>query len=189
MIRPSGQSSHAEISLEIMAEYYGGPLGVPRRKAKQALSLIEGKHPRESQEPPDVNALMFSWRVGSADMDGNWGWANIEITLLFSDIIPKLHNFETMKWGELKGPHHHFVRELMYVTARGKNMATSDRPTISGTNEPLRQETDPQPTCCGLRLRTEVLREGYFQILALVSPALAEIAYSEEHASEEKALP
>ncbi len=51
----------------------------------------------------------FRWDVRNADFDGEYGWKKVEIKTLFREIIPKLRQFESMKWGEIEGEDSHFV--------------------------------------------------------------------------------
>ena len=52
---------------------------------------------------------MFKWGVASAELDGKWGWEDVEVKLLFFDIISKLQNFETMNWSSVEATGSHFV--------------------------------------------------------------------------------
>ena len=53
--------------------------------------------------------MPFRWSVDRVDWDGPLGWRDVPITELFRVIIPKLHNYETMKWSEIEGASSHFV--------------------------------------------------------------------------------
>ena len=83
----------------------------PRRKkrVKQKETPSIGKKPKEPHVVPNYDANNFRWSVRSADLNGNWGWGQVAISLLFTKIIPKLQNFETMTWGNIQGSGSHFV--------------------------------------------------------------------------------
>ena len=54
--------------------------------------------------------MPFRWRVNRyLDWDGPWGWCHIEIHNLLCELVPKLHDYETMTWSEVEGPQCHFV--------------------------------------------------------------------------------
>ena len=53
--------------------------------------------------------MLFRWSVDRVDWEGAWGWGDVRITELFSEIIPKLLDFETMKWWEVERGGSHFV--------------------------------------------------------------------------------
>lgn len=36
-------------------------------------------------------------------MDGDWGWRLVETDLLFGEVLPKLHDYESMTWSEVEG--------------------------------------------------------------------------------------
>jgi hypothetical protein len=52
----------------------------------------------------DVSDKKFNWRVSDIDFEGPFGWDGADIRQLMSDIVPKLHNYETMTWSEVDGP-------------------------------------------------------------------------------------
>lgn len=58
---------------------------------------------------PNVTTQPFRWRTDEVEHDGPFGWHTIGLPLLFCDVIPKLQNFETMKWAEIEGGSSHFV--------------------------------------------------------------------------------
>lgn len=47
------------------------------------------------------------WHIGSLDVEGKWGWENIEKEFFFVNILPKIKNFESMFWNEILGRKSH----------------------------------------------------------------------------------
>ena len=54
------------------------------------------KIPRAGASVNQIARSQFKWRVEDADFGGRWSWDNSSVRELFEEIIPKLHNFETM---------------------------------------------------------------------------------------------
>ena len=82
-----------------------------RRKRARQVESPPGKRPKHpKQVESNVHSMNFQWRVDAIDLEGDWGWQRATIEVLFKKIIPKLHQFETMTWGQLEGSsNHHFV--------------------------------------------------------------------------------
>ena len=49
------------------------------------------------------------WKVARIDDDSPWGWNQITCPDFLRNIWDKMHNFETMTWGEILGRHHHAI--------------------------------------------------------------------------------
>lgn len=82
-----------------------------KKVPKQDLSPYRPRVPREAPNKIDIANSHFEWRVGSVDFDGAWGWATVGIRDFFRDILPKLHDFESMTWAQIEGPKKsHFIR-------------------------------------------------------------------------------
>ena len=64
-------------------------------------------------------------------MRGKWGWEGVAITLLFSEIIPKLQNFETMNWGSVEGAASHSVSFDQLCTDAQERLATLQKDDMS----------------------------------------------------------
>ena len=80
------------------------------KRARRQERPSPTKVPRVGSSGNEVARSQFRWRVENVDFDGRWGWENSNIRTLFEEVIPKLHNFETMTWSELEGAdQHHFV--------------------------------------------------------------------------------
>jgi hypothetical protein len=55
-------------------------------------------------ERPDVQGAKFCWRVTDIDWDGPWGWSQASCRQLLDDVLPRLHDLESMTWGQVDGP-------------------------------------------------------------------------------------
>lgn len=87
-------------------------MGKKGRKQPGAVVLPadRGKTPRGGAIADRVGGMRFSWRVDLVDFDGNWGWEKATARVVLSEVVPKLHNFETMNWADVEGPSgSHFV--------------------------------------------------------------------------------
>ena len=82
---------------------------------RKGISSNYGKDTKISKSPKispsfktgyDENPV---WQVGTIDLDGPFGWREIEIEFLLSEILPKVQNFESMKWSEILGPNNHEI--------------------------------------------------------------------------------
>lgn len=60
------------------------------------------KVPRRAEQP-NVQGQPFRWRVDDIDWDGMWGWSQATCEQLLKDIVPHLHNLESMTWGQVEG--------------------------------------------------------------------------------------
>ncbi|MDE0322286.1 MAG: hypothetical protein OXN27_00060 [Candidatus Poribacteria bacterium] len=49
------------------------------------------------------------WKVARIDDDSPWGWNQITCPDFLRKIWDKMHNFETMTWGEILGRNHHAI--------------------------------------------------------------------------------
>lgn len=62
------------------------------------VEVAGGRRPAVARTPQSDPTI--SWRVGSMDVDGRWGWAGLD-----GDTVRLVHQklaaFETMTWGEL----------------------------------------------------------------------------------------
>lgn len=73
------------------------------------LPSARDKKPAGGGLAANVPKMPFRWRVNQLDWDGAWGWADIPSEVLLREIVPKLHDYETQKWGEIEGDRNHFV--------------------------------------------------------------------------------
>jgi hypothetical protein len=50
-----------------------------------------------------------SWRTHNVDLEGPWGWRDVPAELIFTEIVPKLHEYESMRWADFAGTRNHDV--------------------------------------------------------------------------------
>ena len=68
------------------------------------------KSPAVSADYTSPKDLRPVWRVDLLQREGPYGWQAVTGSLLWTQIIPKLRNFETMTWSEVLGRQNHPVR-------------------------------------------------------------------------------
>lgn len=87
------------------------------RKRAFAQSIPSGDK-RSRREEQNVLQQTPVWSFEVLDIKGQWGWDNDEVkSQLWTEIVPKLQNFETMTWAEIsqvaggrrRGNNHHHV--------------------------------------------------------------------------------
>lgn len=61
------------------------------------------KTPRGTDKAEQYNAAKFCWRSDWIDLDGEWGFRGVDCEALWNEVIPRLHDLETMTWGEIYG--------------------------------------------------------------------------------------
>lgn len=59
--------------------------------------------------PADFMGRLFTWNTGRVDLDGAYGWNKATMKIVLQEIIPKLQNFGTTTWEEVKKTGSHFV--------------------------------------------------------------------------------
>lgn len=67
------------------------------------------------------------WGFGIADLEGDWGWRSTATKVWWSNILPKLRDFESMTWAEImqaaggraRGTNNHFVK-VRNLTSQAK---------------------------------------------------------------------
>jgi hypothetical protein len=62
----------------------------------------QAKAPRRADQP-NVQGQSFRWRVDDIDWKGPWGWMHATCEDLLTYIVPRLHNLESMTWGQVDG--------------------------------------------------------------------------------------
>ena len=72
----------------------------------------KGGEPRSEKKPRNVPVedpftLKPVWQISRIDLEGPWGWTNIDKKLFFDKIIPRIRDFETMRWKEILGHDNH----------------------------------------------------------------------------------
>lgn len=103
-----------------------------RRPAKQPQARTlpaGGKQPRTAPrgDPALHDRETIVWAFGIADLEGQWGWRTAAARVWWTEILPKLRDFESMTWveimraagGRARGNNSHFV-EVRNLTARAK---------------------------------------------------------------------
>lgn len=60
------------------------------------------KAPRLGVNVEKLTEMNPSWRLSRCDIEGPFGWGEVNIEQLCSTIVPKLKNFESMTWGEIQ---------------------------------------------------------------------------------------
>ena len=93
-----------------------------RKKARKAETPHSSKTPRidPSLKPSIDDSPVL--RVSTLDMDGPWGWENIDKTHFFKRILPKIQNFESMMWKEILGRDSHEVNVEQISKAAQKRL-------------------------------------------------------------------
>ena len=82
-----------------------------RRKKEPGQSQSpQARSKNPSSRPENISEKRFLWRTSKVDLDGRWGWGQVDARLLLKEIIPKLQDYESMKWGEIEGRNSHFVK-------------------------------------------------------------------------------
>lgn len=82
---------------------------------------------------PKQNILQQTpaWSIEVLDIEGPWGWNNDRVkSELWTEIVPKLQNFETMTWGEInhasggrrQGNNHHSIRVMELTSEAQKRL-------------------------------------------------------------------
>ncbi len=82
--------------------------GKKRRRAEKRPTWAQApgatdKKPRGLGKADEVQSSNFAWRTKSIDYDGEWGLRTADSRTLLSKIIPRLHEYESMTWGEITG--------------------------------------------------------------------------------------
>lgn len=75
-----------------------------KKKPKSKIVLEFTKIPRIAPQnfPESILDRKPSWRFNMLDLNGPWGWLNIQTKNLVVTIIKKLKDFESMTWGEIE---------------------------------------------------------------------------------------
>ena len=77
-----------------------------KKKPKKGGNPHFEKKPRSPslENPLDLNPV---WQISRIDLEGPWGWTNIDKKLFFDKIIPRIKNFESMTWSNIIGKRNH----------------------------------------------------------------------------------
>lgn len=75
----------------------------------QGANIPSSKTPRVSPSFDSGDKETPVWLVGDIDLDGPFGWREVEKDLFIDEILPKIRNFERMTWGEILGRRNHAI--------------------------------------------------------------------------------
>lgn len=67
----------------------------------RVLQQPSGRSSRSILSPDDANGQTPVWSIAIFDAAGPWGRGQPSETTLWSQIFPKLRNYESMTWGEI----------------------------------------------------------------------------------------
>ncbi|HUX58326.1 MAG TPA: hypothetical protein VMV77_15245 [Bacteroidales bacterium] len=80
-----------------------------QKSPKQEFNPMSGKTPRHKVDVINYQTQHPSWQIARIDMDGRWGWNNIEESELKTEVLSKIKNFESNTWAEILGDNNHEV--------------------------------------------------------------------------------
>lgn len=75
-----------------------------KRIPKSKVRLTTNKKPTidSSISPDSILKIKPAWRLGKIDFLGEWGFNNIDKSIILKMLHEKLKNFEGMTWGEIE---------------------------------------------------------------------------------------
>jgi len=76
---------------------------------------------RVEADPESLDGKPFCWRTSELDLGGRWGWFAVHPCLLHRHILPKMHDYESMTWADVKsgtGSHEGVEVDALLVEAR-----------------------------------------------------------------------
>ena len=91
---------------------------VKQQKKRSLAKKIPSGDKRSRREEPNIIQQTPVWSFEVLDMEGPWGWnKDVVKSIFWTQIVPKLQNFETMTWSEINqatggrthGNNHHYV--------------------------------------------------------------------------------
>ena len=101
------------------------------KRAFQGAQPPGGKQPRAERTPEELQRLPPTWRLGTLDLDGPFGWRTLD-PARFEQVLQRLHAFESMNWNDIlivgkKQNHTVAVRDLCSeARARLEELEQSD---------------------------------------------------------------
>ena len=108
----------------------------PRKRPKAATLPPHRKHPRTAPgaDPALHDRETIVWAFGIVDLEGPWGWRTEAGRVWWSEILPKLQDFESMTWEEImraaggrtRGNNSHFV-SVESLTRQARDRLTEIR--------------------------------------------------------------
>lgn len=72
-----------------------------KNKPKSVQSPSSEKKPRIASWLPDTMQQNPSWQLNILDLEGPWGWSNIDKTIFANEVLPKIQHLESMSWNEI----------------------------------------------------------------------------------------
>ena len=87
-----------------------------RNKTSKKIPSGYGSQTKESKTPRILKPFDTGynenpvWQIGNIDLDGPFGWSKIDRGHLLYEILPKIRDFESMKWQEILGRNNHEIR-------------------------------------------------------------------------------
>lgn len=66
-----------------------------------------------------TNSTYFSWQISKLQLDGEWGWKNVDSNIFIKEILPAFQAWEKMKIGDLLGKQNHILIPSS-ISERGK---------------------------------------------------------------------
>ena len=101
----------------------------PEKLPRARILPASGKRPRTAPRgnPTLHDSETIVWAFGIADPEGLWGWRTAAARIWWTDILPKLRDFESMTWAEIiraaggrtRGNNSHFV-DVRNLTGQAK---------------------------------------------------------------------
>ena len=75
----------------------------PRKRPKAKALPPDRKYPRTAPgaDPVLHDRETIVWAFGIVDLEGPWGWCTVAGRVWWSEILPKLQDFESMTWEEI----------------------------------------------------------------------------------------
>lgn len=81
-----------------------------KKKPKNLENPVSSKRPRIDPALQNLHLSNPVWQIGVMDLDGRWGWRSVEPDAFFEDILPKIQNFESMKWPDILNRKNHEIK-------------------------------------------------------------------------------
>ena len=80
-----------------------------KNKPKSKFSPKSIRKPKIDPNIPNILDQNPAWHIQKLDKDGKWGWINVTKEDILHKIMPKMGNFERMKWKEILGSNNHEI--------------------------------------------------------------------------------
>lgn len=80
-----------------------------KKKPSQKETPLDIKSPRGINKAAQIKNERIAWHIRIMDMQGDWGWGEIDKSTLLNEIHLKMSNFETMTWDEILNKNNHEI--------------------------------------------------------------------------------